>query len=75
VTQAERRLLELLAGSDDGSTEALLLAHGFPIEMIAEVVRTGLARVHPGRMLADGVENTRLWITDAGRRVLAERRQ
>jgi hypothetical protein len=71
MTADEHRLLELLAVSDDGCTDVLLLANGFPIEMIAEVVRTGLARVRPGRMLAGGVENTRLWITDAGRRALA----
>jgi hypothetical protein len=29
MTEEGRRLLELLAASEDGSTEALLLAHGF----------------------------------------------
>jgi hypothetical protein len=72
MTDETHRLLELLAASDDGCTDVLLLAHGFPIEMIAEVVRVGLAMVHPGRVLAGGrgVEITRLWITEAGRRAL-----
>jgi hypothetical protein len=52
MTADERRLLELLAGSDlDGCTDVLLLAHGFTIEMIADMVRTGLATVEPGRAL------------------------
>jgi hypothetical protein len=71
MTADERRLLELLAASDDGCTDVLLLAHGLPIEMIAEVVRAGLAVAHPGRLLAGRVLNTRLLITDAGRRALA----
>jgi hypothetical protein len=51
MTADERRLLELLAGSADGSTDA------------------GLATVHCDR----AVKITRVWITDAGRRALAER--
>ena len=70
MTDEERQLLELIAASDDGCTDVLLLAHGLPIEMIAEVVRAGLAVVHPGRLLAGHVVNTRLLITEAGRRAL-----
>jgi hypothetical protein len=33
----ERRLLGLLAASGSGCTDVLLLEHGFPLEMIAEV--------------------------------------
>src|ERR1700686_647053 len=72
MTDDERRLLELLAASDDGCTDVLLLAHGLPIEMIAEVVGAGLAVAHPGRLLAGRVVNTRLLITEAGRRALAD---
>jgi hypothetical protein len=75
MTADERRLLELLAGRDlDGCTDVRLLAQGFTLEMITDMVRTGLAIVEPGRVLPDGgVEHTRLWITDAGRRALEER--
>jgi hypothetical protein len=34
----ERRLLELLAGSADGSTGALLAAHGFDFDLVACLV-------------------------------------
>jgi hypothetical protein len=39
----ERRLLELLAGSEDGSTDALLVAHGFDSDLMARLVRERLA--------------------------------
>ena len=73
MSYEERQLLELIAASDDGCTDVLLLARGLPIEIIAEVVRTGLAVVHPRRLLAGHVVNTRLLITEAGRRALAGR--
>ena len=68
MTADERRLLELLAGSADGSTDALLREHGLTLEVMADMVRAGLATVHCDR----AVEITRVWITDAGRRALAE---
>jgi hypothetical protein len=33
-----RQALALLAGSSNGMTESLLLAHGFPIKLMAELV-------------------------------------
>lgn len=70
-----RRALELLAGSRDGATEAILLANGFTIEQMVELVRAGLAtaKAEPigcrrpadgGRPLADrrgGAAGTRDW--------------
>jgi hypothetical protein len=41
-----RRALELLAASRDGCTESIMLAHGFTIEMLVELVRDGLASAH-----------------------------
>ena len=42
----QRRALELLAGSaKQGCTEAFLLAHGFTVELLADMVRAGLATV------------------------------
>jgi hypothetical protein len=41
------RALALLAGSPDGMTESLLLAHGFPIAMMAELVGDGLVTARP----------------------------
>jgi hypothetical protein len=60
-----RRALELLEASLDGSTEAIMLAHGFKIELLVELVRAGLATASTERMLASGrpMEITRLRIT------------
>ena len=67
-----RRALRLLAGSSQGCTEAILLAHGFTIEMLIVLVRDGLATatpetVHAGRR---PIEVVRMGITDAGRQAL-----
>ncbi len=47
-----RRALELLAASRDGVTEAILLAHGISVELMVELVRTGLATAQTERMRA-----------------------
>jgi hypothetical protein len=45
-----RRALELLAASRDGATEAIMLAHGFTIEQMVELVRAETRdRVHRAR--------------------------
>jgi len=69
-----RRALELLEASLDGCTEAIMLAHGFKIELLVELVQAGLATASTERMLASGrpMEVTRLRITGAGRRALAQ---
>jgi hypothetical protein len=38
VTADERRLLELLAESPNGATDALLLAQGFTLDVLAELI-------------------------------------
>jgi hypothetical protein len=63
----------LLAASRDGATEALLIAHGFSIPLLVELVRSGLAsatarHVRAGR---SHMEVATLRITDAGGNVLA----
>jgi hypothetical protein len=69
-----RRALELLASCRDGCTEALMLAHGFSIDMMVDLVNAGLATAQTERMVAGNrpMEVTRVKITDAGRRALAE---
>jgi len=50
LAAASRRALELLEASLDGCTEAIMLAHGFRIELLVELVRAGLAtRTRRGR--------------------------
>src|SRR6266567_627410 len=49
-----RRALELLASCRDGCTEAIMLAHGFTIEQMVELVNAGLAIANAERMVAGG---------------------
>jgi DNA-binding MarR family transcriptional regulator len=62
------RALTVLARSEEGTTEALMLAHGFPIRLISELVDAGLATTERRQ---EGKRNVvRLRITNAGWRVL-----
>jgi hypothetical protein len=75
VAQAthQRRALELLAVSGkQGCTEAFLLAHGFTLDLLTHMVRAGLATAQIERARAGG--QTRVHITDAGRRALRGKR-
>jgi hypothetical protein len=74
LTDHERRLLELLAKSADGCTDASLTAQGFKRDVLISVVSADFATAQPERKFAAGkpVERTRVRITDAGRRALAE---
>ena len=67
-----RRALELLASCRDGCTEAILLAHGFTVEQMVELVRSGLATTTAERIVAGSrrFEVATLRITYAGRRAL-----
>jgi hypothetical protein len=70
-----RRALELLAASRDGATEAILVARGFSIEQIVDLVRAGLATAMAERVVAPGfgtLEVAKVRITEAGRRALAQ---
>ena len=68
-----RRALKLLAESPGGCTEAIMLAHGFPLDMLADMIRAGHASAHAERMVAGGraIDLTRMRITDAGRWALS----
>jgi hypothetical protein len=65
-----RRALELLASSPDGGTEGLMAANGFTVELLLELLRTGLASAHAERRMVEGkmTEVARMGITDEGRR-------
>jgi hypothetical protein len=69
-----RRALDLLVGSRDGVAEAIMLAHGFTVEQMVELVRAGLATVSAERMIAGGrtIEVTRVQMREAGRGALAQ---
>ena len=69
----QRRALELLAVSGrQGCTEAFLLAHGFTLDLLTDMVQAGLATAQIERARAGG--QTRFHITDAGRRALRGKR-
>ena len=71
---SRRGALELLASSRDGYTEAILRAHGFSTAQMADLVRAVLATAHSQRVVAGKrvIEITRMRITEAGRKALAE---
>jgi hypothetical protein len=73
MTADERRLLELLAASDGGATDALLLAHGFPLKGILGVIGAKLATAQVERVFAANKPDdvTRMRIIEAGWRALA----
>ncbi len=67
----QRRALELLAASaKQGCTEAFLLAHGFTLDLLTDMVRAGLATAQIERRAAAKPD----YITDAGRRALRGKR-
>ena len=70
-----RRALELLAASPDGCTEAIMLAHGFTVELLVDLCIAELAIATPERIVAGGrtVEVARMRITEAGRQALTGR--
>jgi hypothetical protein len=72
-----RRALNLLAASQDGCTEALMLAHGFKAELLVDLIRDGLARAKAERVIAGKrtIEVTRVQITDAGRQSFVQQQQ
>jgi hypothetical protein len=72
MTRDHRRLLELIAGSPEGCTEALLTAHGFTIAAIVGLIKARLVTATLEQIIAGhksvGIMTVR--ITDAGRSAL-----
>jgi hypothetical protein len=50
----QRRALELIAGRPGGYTKGRLLADGFTADMLADLVREGLATAQRGTLRAGG---------------------
>jgi hypothetical protein len=67
-----RRALELLASSRNGCTEAIMLAHGFTMPLLVELVRTGLATAMTERVVAPGYAVERTLVKHTRRRAVAE---
>ena len=70
----QHEALRMLAGSPGGCTVSIMMAHGCAIGMLDDLVRNGFATAHRENMGAGRgvIAVTRLRITDAGRRALAE---
>jgi hypothetical protein len=71
-TAIRDRALRLLAENPHGCIGAMMVAHGFSIELLNQVIRDGLATARTERAIRGdkSIEMVRLKITDAGRRVL-----
>jgi hypothetical protein len=70
-----RRALEMLINSESSSaTEAILMAHGFSVALLAGMARYGLVAVTIGTVRAGEriLKVRRLSITEAGRRAMAK---
>jgi hypothetical protein len=65
------RALSILAGSPNGCTAATMIAQGFTIDFVVELIKAGLATVTAEHMIAGGkpIEVRRLRITDEGQRL------
>ena len=74
LSDEQLRALLLLARNSNGCSEALLMAHGFPTEMLEALVTTGLAIASPEKMrIARRPRKVvRFQITDAGRKAAAD---
>jgi hypothetical protein len=73
LSAEQRRALELLATAGlDGCTGAALFARGFTIDMLADLVRDGLATARRETLKVGKRKVTvaRVWIADAGQRAL-----
>ena len=68
----QRQALELIAGRPGGCTKGRLLADGFTVDMLADLVREGFATAQRGTVRAGGrtIRVERYRITDAGRRAI-----
>jgi hypothetical protein len=67
-----RRALRVLAGAPEGVAEALMLAHGFRVELLVDLCLAGLATAKPEHVRAGGrrMEVVRMRTAEAGRQAL-----
>jgi hypothetical protein len=66
----QRRALQLLASSPFGASEVMMFTNGFTRQMLARLIRTGLATTVRENPNASRQHLGRIRITDAGRRAL-----
>jgi hypothetical protein len=75
LTAQQCQALELIASGPRGCTKGLLLADGFAADMLADLVREGLATAQRGAVRVAGreIRVERCRIADAGRKALKGR--
>jgi hypothetical protein len=73
LSAEQREALEQIAGGLRGYTKGRLLADGFTVDILADLVREGLATAQRGIMRVGGreIRVERYRITDAGGRAIA----
>ena len=74
LSAEQRQVLPLLAASPRGCTKGRLLADGFTVDILAYLVREGLATAQRGTLRVGGrqIKVERYHITDAGREAIEE---
>ena len=74
LSDEELRALQLLARSPSGCSEPVILAHGFTLDQIADLIFRGLAKREVSNMSLDGrkAKVVRMQITPAGRKAIAD---
>jgi hypothetical protein len=72
LSAEQRQALELIGSGPRGCTKGLLLADGFAADMLADLVREGLATAQRGTSRVGGreIRVERYRITDAGRKAI-----
>jgi hypothetical protein len=74
LTAEQRRALAMIADTGlNGATEAILIANGFTVDLLAGLIRNDLATATPQRMRAGDkmIEVARVRITEAGGRAVS----
>jgi hypothetical protein len=74
LSNDELRVLRLLARSENGCTEPAIVAQGFTLDQIADLIFRGLAKREVRNMPVDGrqVKIVRMQITPAGLQAIAD---
>jgi hypothetical protein len=74
LTEEQRRVLRVLSRHSTGCAEALLRAHGFSVEQLADLVSRGFATMEPTLTNVSGEKRLVVWmqITAAGRDAIGQ---
>lgn len=74
ITPHMRKALAILAGSPNGTTESMMVAHGFSQALLVDLVTAGLAHAEERQLAKPRTNIVILTITDRGRALLKRRK-